>query len=117
LTLQTELRRIRLMPIYDVECAVTFGRAVGADEQRAFNEAAGVSHPGWHGPQPVISWKGTEEAVIFLVLRGPGSEEPASEETVRRDAEARIRGWAGEAGLAGESPDAVTVRVEAIPRP
>jgi hypothetical protein len=107
------------MPVYDLECEVTFWRAVEPAEQRAFNEAAGVSHPGWHGPQTVVSWKSPQEAMVFLVLRGPGPGPDGSppEETVRREAEGRIRSWTTEAGLAGPSTDAVTVNIQAIPRP
>jgi hypothetical protein len=105
------------MPVYDLECQIDFGRPVEASERAAFNSAAGVSHPGWHGPQTVVNWKGDREAVVFLVLKGPGPDQGSGEDSVRQEAETRIRGWAKEAGLAGDSPDGVKVTIEAIPRP
>jgi hypothetical protein len=105
------------MPVYDVECQITFERPVEEPGRQAFNTAAGTSHPGWHGPQTVVTWKGDQEAVVFLVLRGPPPEDTPPAETVSREAEERIRSWAEAAGLSGSSPNALNVTIEAIPRP
>jgi hypothetical protein len=102
--------------IYDLECEIVFGEAVEELQQRAFNEAAGAHRPGWHGPLPVVSWKAAEAALLFLVLKGPGPDEPGAAEVVCREAEERIRGWAEEAGIPASSMDAAIVTCQAIPR-
>jgi hypothetical protein len=102
--------------IYDMECEISFGRAIEEAQRQAFNEAAGAHRPGWHGPLPVVSWKGVESAVLFLVLKGAGLEDPGAAEAVCAQAEERIREWAGQAGIAASSADAAIVTCQAVPR-
>ena len=104
------------MVIYDLECEISFGRAIEEPRRQGFNEAAGAHRPGWHGPLPVVSWKGEAEAVLFLVLKGPGPGEAGAADTVCNDAERQIRGWAEEAGIAEPSSGSVIVSCQAIPR-
>jgi hypothetical protein len=105
------------MIIWDAECEIRLGQAAGESQRQAFSEAAGALHAGWYGPLPVVSWKGGEEALVLLVLKGatPG-EEPDAAETVCRDAEGRIREWAEQAGIAGAASDGMAVSCRAIPR-
>ena len=102
--------------IYDLECEISFGSPIDEPLRLAFNEAAGAHRPGWHGPLPVVSWKGSESALLFMVLKGAPVEEPGADEAVCREAEERIRGWAAEAGIDAAVLEAAIVSCQAIPR-
>ena len=104
------------MLIYDLECEISFAGSIDEPLRQAFNEAAGAHRPGWHGPLPVVSWKGSESALLFMVLKGESVEEPGADAAVCREAEERIRGWAAEAGIDAATLEAAIVSCQAIPR-
>ena len=54
------------MVTFDIECQVTFGGAVPAQQQVAFKKSVG-GHSGWYGPTPIVNWTGSSEALILLV--------------------------------------------------
>jgi len=103
------------MVTFDIECQVTFGGAVPAEQQVAFKKSVG-GHSGWYGPTPIVNWMGSSEALVLLVAKSEAADD-ASSDALCRQASDQVRTWVAGAGLsAGPSADGLNVRCQAKPR-
>lgn len=103
------------MVTFDIECQVTFGGAVPAEQQVAFKRSIG-GHSGWYGPTPVVNWMGASEALVLLVAKSETADD-ASSEALCQQATDQVRAWVAGAGLMdGSSADGLGVRCTATPR-
>ena len=103
------------MVTFDIECQVTFGGAVPAEQQVAFKRSVG-GHSGWYGPTPIVTWKGSSEALILLVAKSEAVDD-ATSDALCQQASDQVRAWVTDAGLSGgSSVDGLSVRCLAKPR-
>ena len=99
-----------VLPLYLVQ---GLARVVSLALSRRFEEASQVLAAwGWN----VAHLPGTLRLRMRTQAARAVPDRSPPEETVCREAEDRIRTWTTEAGL-GPSTDAVTVNIQAIPRP